>query len=78
MGDALGTEPYQAIQVTATMDNGKTSDRETRSLVAAMKRMPSLKGTIVTLRESGQLETGADLNGRRIEVIPAWQWALQG
>ncbi|WEV72743.1 hypothetical protein [Bifidobacterium sp. ESL0790] len=41
-----------------------------------MERMPDLKGTIITLRERGRLETG--LADREIEVVPAWQWAPQG
>ncbi|WEV59082.1 ATP-binding protein [Bifidobacterium sp. ESL0728] len=75
VGDALGAEPYQAIQVTANMSNEKTKMRETRSLNAAMKRMKNIKGTIITLRQKDSL--ASNLDGRNIEVIPAWQWALQ-
>ncbi|MCO6559228.1 MAG: ATP-binding protein [Bifidobacterium sp.] len=75
IGDALGAEPYQAIQVTANMDNEKTRLREIRSLTATMKRMKDIKGTIITLRQKGSL--AIDLDERNIEVIPAWQWSLR-
>lgn len=73
MGDALGMEPYSAIQVTADMTNAHTQKREITALEQTMHRMSDVTGTIITLREEGTIPTDAgDIN-----VIPAWKWALQ-
>lgn len=72
LGDALGAEPYSAIQVTVNMDNPKTRTRETTALELAMKRMPSIESTVITLRERDIIKTNTGI----IRIIPAWQWAL--
>lgn len=73
IGDALGAEPYSAIQVTVNMDSPKTRAREITALEQSMKRMPGIESTIITLRESGTEHTA---NGP-IHIIPAWQWMLR-
>ena len=73
IGDALGMEPYSAIQVTANMTNPRTRQREITALEQAMHRMPDVTGTIITLREEGTIPTDAG----SINVIPAWKWALR-
>ncbi|KAB8288418.1 ATPase AAA [Bifidobacterium ramosum] len=73
IGDALGAEPYSAMQVTVNMDSSKTRAREITALERSMKRMPGIESTIISLRESGIEHTD---NGP-IRVIPAWQWALR-
>lgn len=73
IGDALGIEPYSAIQVTADMTAPKTKVREIRGLEETMKRMSGVNGTIITLRENDVIHTSTG----DIQVIPAWKWALQ-
>lgn len=73
VGDALGMEPYEAIQVTVDMTAPKTRDREVAGVRETMRRMPDVAGTIITLREEGSIttETGD------VRVVPAWRWALE-
>lgn len=73
IGDALGMEPYSAIQVTADMTNPRTRKREIAALEQTMHRIHDVTGTIITLREEGSILTDAGT----INVIPAWKWALQ-
>lgn len=73
IGDALGMEPYGAIQVTADMTNPRTRKREITALEQTMRQMRDVTGTIITLREEGTISTDAGT----INVIPAWKWALQ-
>ncbi|MBW3092078.1 ATP-binding protein [Bifidobacterium sp. 82T10] len=73
VGDALGAEPYSAMQVTVNMDSPKTRAREITALGQAMKRMPGIESTIITLRESGTADAGNGI----IRILPAWQWALR-
>ena len=72
IGDALGTEPYSAIQVTMDMTAPRTRNREIEGLRQTMQRMPDVESTIITLREQNTLDTDAGT----IEVVPAWRWAL--
>ncbi|KAA8821406.1 ATP-binding protein [Bifidobacterium vespertilionis] len=73
VGDALGMEPYAAIQVTAEMTRASTRDREIAGLELTMRRMPEVTSTIITLRQEGTISTDSGT----IRVIPAWQWALR-
>ncbi len=72
LGDALATEPYALIQVTASMESPKTRKRELDSLEAAMKATGLREGFVVTLREEEVLETEAGT----IRIVPAWKWFL--
>lgn len=72
LGDALATEPYALIQVTASMESPKTRKRELDSLEAAMRATGLREGFVVTLREEEVLETEAGT----IRIVPAWKWFL--
>ena len=72
VGDALSRDPYELIQVSVSIANEKTRNREIKSLTEAMKETGLRTGTVITLREQESLQTDAGL----IEVIPAWQWSL--
>lgn len=74
IGDALGTDPYELIQVTVDMVAEKTRKREINSLTRAMTATRVSEGTVVTLREEGHLE--GDFG--TISIVPAWKWALLG
>ncbi len=70
--DALGVRPYELIQVTVDMSAEKTRRREIGSLEAAMEKTGVERGTVITLREESEVETGCG----RVEIVPAWKWAL--
>ena len=72
VGDALGADPYALVQVTVDMTADKTRKRELDSLEQAMSVTGIHEGTVVTLRESGHVETSLGA----IEIVPAWKWAL--
>lgn len=72
LGDALGVDPYELVQVTYDMSAEKTRKREVGSLEAGMRFTKLGASTIVTLRERAEIETPAG----PITVVPAWQWCL--
>lgn len=72
VGDALGTDPYELIQVTVDMSAEKTRNREMGSLAEAMRATRLRTGTIVTLREGGDVESDYGT----VSILPAWKWAL--
>ena len=73
VGDALGMEPYGLYQVTVDMTLEKTRKREVSSLEAGMRLAHLDRGTIITLREQGEISSEAG----QIAIVPAWKWALQ-
>lgn len=72
MGDALGMDPYELIQVTFDMSAEKTRKREIESLKAGMTFAKLNEGTIISLRDEELIESEAG----KINVIPAWKWCL--
>ena len=72
VGDALGTDPYELLQVTVDMTSEKTRTREVGSLETAMGETHVEHAAIITLREEGRLSGPYG----EIEIIPAWKWAL--
>ena len=74
VGDSLASEPYALYQVTVDMSAEKTRVREIGSLTAAMRATHVGEGTVITLREEGDVETDEG----RIEIVPAWKWMLLG
>lgn len=73
VGDALGMEPYDLYQVTVGMTLEKTGKREVSSLEAGMRLAYLDRGTIITLREQGEIPSEAG----KIAMVPAWKWALR-
>lgn len=74
VGDALGDEPYELIQVTYDMTSERTRKREIGSLEAGMRYTRLRSGTIITLRDEETISTDAGT----ITLIPAWKWCLTG
>lgn len=72
VGDALGMEPYESMQVTVDMAAPRTREREIAGVRETMRRMPGVIGTIITMREEGTVTTDAG----DIRIIPAWRWSL--
>lgn len=63
----------EAIQVTTSLQDPVTKDREESGLLAAMNAFDLREGTIITLEEVGE-KTISD--GKRIVVIPFYRWCL--
>ena len=63
----------QAIQVTVSLQNERTRDREIKGLLAAMDCFRLSEGTIVTLDEQSEWTTES---GRHVRVLPLWRWLL--
>jgi len=68
-----GMAVRQLIQVCWNMEDMKTRDRETRSLLKAMAELKTDEALIITEDEEAVQET----EGRTIKVIPLWKWLLQ-
>jgi predicted AAA+ superfamily ATPase len=60
------------IQVSYSIKNTETADREVKGLRAAMKEFGIAQGLIITFDETQEIEIQEGL----IKVIPAWQWLL--
>jgi predicted AAA+ superfamily ATPase len=62
------------IQVSESLTDPSTRQRELRALEAAMHERKQTRGVIVSLDEEEQIVTA----GGMIEVVPAWRWLLRG
>jgi predicted AAA+ superfamily ATPase len=60
------------IQVSYSIKNRETADREVKGLRSAMKEFGIVQGWIITYNETQEIEIQEGL----IKVIPAWQWLL--
>jgi predicted AAA+ superfamily ATPase len=60
------------IQVSYSIKNTETADREVKGLRTAMKEFGIAQGWIITFDETQEIEVQEGL----IKVIPAWQWLL--
>ncbi len=68
-----GNKPFAAIQVSYSIDNPQTKEREIRSLIECKKEFPKILLYIITFdSEPVILKENFD-----IEVIPFWNWALK-
>lgn len=68
----MDMEP-QLIQVSESLADAKTRERELRALRAAMAERKRKRGAVVTLNEAERLRTAEG----EIEIVPAWQWLLR-
>lgn len=68
--DHLGEQAL--FQVCADMAQEKTKEREIRALIAAMNELDLSQGTVVTIDQ----EETVELNGRKINLVPAWRFFL--
>ncbi len=60
----------QLIQVTESLTNSHTRERELRALLTAMEHCGLDEGIVITLNEEDRIEQ----DGRVIDVVPAWRW----
>lgn len=67
-----GLKIASAIQVTESLSNPQTRKREIDGLLDAMRSYGLVRGLIITFDE----EDVRDEDGLRIDVVPAWKWAL--
>lgn len=67
-----GSSIQEAIQVSVTLGDSKTRDRELKGLSEAMEKFSIPKGFILTLEEEKEVK----IAGRMIRVIPLWKWLL--
>jgi len=63
----------QAIQVTTSLDDHKTKERETAGLLEAMDTHDLKEGLILTENEKYDIDAG----DRMIKVLPVYEWLLK-
>jgi predicted AAA+ superfamily ATPase len=68
-----GLKVDRAIQVTVSLGDPKTKEREVDGLFDAMRRYKLDRGLIITLEEEGVIDKGQ----YRIVIAPAWKWLLE-
>ena len=61
------------IQVSFVLKNFKTKDREIKALTKAMQELKLKQGIIITENEEDEI----NIDGKKIKVIPAYQWLLE-
>lgn len=66
-------ENKQAIQVSYSIMDPDTKEREVKALVAYHKRYPESRLMIITMDE----ETDIQIDDATIEVVPVWKWMLK-
>jgi len=67
-----GLKPIALIQVAWSLEDENVKKREVNSLIKACREFGLNRGVIITYREEGKIR----VNGRIIEIIPAWKWLL--
>ena len=73
-GDPFERTVRGLLQVSATLGDPETREREVRALAEGMQELGVAESTIVTMNDSETI----DVDGGVIEVVPAWQWLLSG
>ena len=63
-----------AIQVSASLRDAKTRQREMKGLEAAMQAFGLDEGLILTLDESSETETS---QGQAVHIRPVYRWLLE-
>lgn len=74
--DFLALHPQgrrELLQVTVSMADPDTADRELRALVEAMGELRIARATIVTEDDGGKAITS---KGKKIRILPAWRWLI--
>ena len=71
-GDEAFEIAYELIQVSLSMENEATRQREASALQEAMSRFEKDTATIVTLDEESNINVPEGV----IQVVPAWKWLL--
>ena len=70
-GDALESQVFELIQVTASVEDETTMKRELRALWEALDETGLVEGTLVVL--DGPEKT-YERDGKRVRQVPAWRW----
>jgi predicted AAA+ superfamily ATPase len=70
--DVEDGEPV-VLQVCVSTSDDRTLARKLAGAEAAMTRLGVRKATLVTLYESGLIETPAG----KVDIVPAWRWMLE-
>ncbi len=76
VGDELEGHPYELYQVTDSMDDPQTRERELRALWEAMDESGLHNGTIIVGEGDGATYASPD-GTRTVQQVPAWEWMLQ-
>ena len=63
----------EAVQVSSSLSDKKTAEREIRGIVDACRSFELRKGLIITYDESGDLES----DGIKIKKMPLYKWLLE-
>ena len=71
-GDEAFGIAYELIQVSLSMENEATRQREVSALQEAMARFEKNAATIITLDEESNINVPEGV----IHVVPAWKWLL--
>lgn len=69
-----GVTIVEAMQVTVSIKDAGTREREIKGLLAAMERYGLPMGTIITLEEEEEITVN---DHQQISVRPIWKWLLQ-
>lgn len=69
-----GVNIVEAMQVTVSIKDANTREREIKGLLAAMERYGLSIGTIITLEEEEEITVN---DHQLISVRPIWKWLLQ-
>lgn len=69
-----GVTIVEAMQVTVSIKDANTREREIKGLLAAMERYGLTIGTIITLEEEEEITVN---DHQLISVRPIWKWLLQ-
>lgn len=69
-----GVTIVEAMQVTVSIKDAGTREREIKGLLAAMERYGLPMGTIITLEEEEEITVN---DHQHISVRPIWKWLLQ-
>lgn len=69
-----GVTIVEAMQVTVSIKDAGTREREIKGLLAAMERYGLSIGTIITLEEEEEITVN---DHQHISVRPIWKWLLQ-
>lgn len=68
-----GIKIKSAIQVVQSLDNPETEKREFDGLLEAMEKFSLKEGVIITENQA----EGRTVKGKKIKIIPAWEWLLK-
>ena len=71
------TKITAAIQVTISLDDAKTQDREISGLVDAMQEYKLNSGVIVTSDTLSEETVTKDNIAYKIRIVPIWSWLLE-